>query len=110
MIDSTFWLILFCPPSSSTKTRITASKMLSLSLGSILGGASSLLASTKIVRASGQRGNFHLQVLLPPFLQELEWECQLTSSAILTASSPAMVTQRVTVTNASVKFSMALRS
>ena len=106
----TFVLSTFWPPHSSTSTSMTLSRMSSLSLASILPPSSSLLASTKIVLARGNLGNFHLHVRLPPFLQELLWLCQFTSSAIFTASSPATVTHLVQVTKVSVNFSSAILS
>ena len=102
----TFWL-----PRSLTSTRMTRSRISSLTFSSILcSSLSSLFASTNMVLASGYRGNFHLHNLPPPFLQELLWPCQFVSSAILTASCPATPTQRVHVTKASVNISSALSS
>ena len=102
----TFWL-----PRSLTSTRMTRSRISSLTFSSILcSSLSSLFASTNMVLASGYRGNFHLHNLPPPFLQELLWPCQFVSSAIWTASCPATPTHRVHVTKASVNISSALSS
>ena len=102
----TFWF-----PRSLTSTRMTRSRISSLTFSSnFCSSLSSLLASTKMVLARGYRGNFHLHNLPPPFLQELLWPCQFVSSAILTASCPATPTHRVHVTKASVNFSSALSS
>ena len=108
---STFRLRNILPPFSLTSTRITRSSISSLTFfSSRCSSVSSLFASTKMVLANGNRGNFHLHVLAPPFLHELLWPCQFVSSAILTASCPATPTHRVHVTKASVNFSNALSS
>ena len=107
IICFTLLLNTIFPPFSSTNTFVTLSRISSLSSAFDL---TSLLASTKMVLASGNLGNFHLHVLLPPFLQDLLWPCQLVSSAILTASSPTMPAHLVQVTNVSVNLSRALSS
>ena len=111
IILSTLLLRTILPPFSSTSTRMTRSRISSLTSASIFHSSEvSLLASTNIVLANGYLGNFHRHNLPPPFLQELLCPCQLVSSAILTASSPATVTHRVQVTNVSVNLSRALTS
>ena len=111
IICFTLLLNTIFPPFSSTNTFVTLSRISSLSSAfDLTSSLSSLLASTKMVLASGNLGNFYLHVLLPPFLQDLLWPCQLVSSAILTASSPTMPAHLVQVTNVSVNLSRALSS